>query len=178
MGARLLVYCLCELYHMGEFHAVDDVVLLGAPVTTEARKWQKVRAVASGRVVNGYLGKDWVLAFLYRYLESDPEVMSHRQTPCNFSECLIGGRGRLLNCNWATPTERKHAERAKGTSGRNVNLDGLGIQGHHDYPNHIADILAKLRVGERHPEVLSQALIFMLRCQSWHMDRAWICKMF
>ena len=33
----------CELYHMGEFHAVDDVVLLGAPVTTEARKWQKVQ---------------------------------------------------------------------------------------------------------------------------------------
>ncbi|CAE7235226.1 TMCO4, partial [Symbiodinium necroappetens] len=129
MGARLLVYCLCELYHMGEFHAVDDVVLLGAPVTTEARKWQKVRAVASGRVVNGYLGKDWVLAFLYRYLEWGLSV-------AGLSQVQVPGV-------------------------ENVNLDGLGIQGHHDYPNHIADILAKLRVGERHPEVLSQALIFM-----------------
>lgn len=125
MGARLLVYCLCELYHMGEFHAVDDVVLLGAPVTTEARKWQKVRAVASGRVVNGYLGKDWVLAFLYRYLEWGLSV-------AGLSQVQVPGV-------------------------ENVNLDGLGIQGHHDYPNHIADILAKLRVGERHPEVLSQA---------------------
>merc|ERR1719215_2241480 len=69
MGARLLVYCLCELYDMGEFNVVDDVVLLGTPVTTGAKKWQKVRAVASGRVLNGYLGSDWVLAFLYRYLE-------------------------------------------------------------------------------------------------------------
>ncbi|CAK9009863.1 unnamed protein product [Durusdinium trenchii] len=41
MGARLLVYCLCELYDMGELHVVDDVVLLGTPVTTEPAKWQK-----------------------------------------------------------------------------------------------------------------------------------------
>lgn len=69
MGARLLVYCLLELHRMGEFHVVDDVILLGAPVTTAAAQWRKVRRVASGRVVNGYLSNDWVLAFLYRYLE-------------------------------------------------------------------------------------------------------------
>jgi len=31
----------CELYDMGELHVVDDVVLLGTPVTTEPSKWQK-----------------------------------------------------------------------------------------------------------------------------------------
>eukprot|EP00930_Biecheleria_cincta_P002522 TRINITY_DN103532_c0_g1_i1.p1 TRINITY_DN103532_c0_g1~~TRINITY_DN103532_c0_g1_i1.p1 ORF type:complete len:941 (+),score=173.59 TRINITY_DN103532_c0_g1_i1:145-2967(+) len=69
MGARLLVYCLLELYEMEEFHVVYDVVLLGAPVSTQEEDWRKVRAVTSGRVVNGYLESDWILAFLYRYLE-------------------------------------------------------------------------------------------------------------
>lgn len=124
MGARLLVYCLCELYDMGELHVVDDVVLLGTPVTTEPSKWQKVRSVASGRVVNGFLGNDWVLAFLYRYLEWGVSV-------AGLSQVQVPGV-------------------------ENVNLDGLGIQGHHDYPRHIANILAKMRLGEQ-PPVTSQA---------------------
>lgn len=33
----------CELYDMGELHVVDDVVLLGTPVTTEPSKWQKAQ---------------------------------------------------------------------------------------------------------------------------------------
>lgn len=69
MGARVIFYCLRELYDMGEFHAVNDVVLLGAPVTTDRTKWSKARAVVSGRLVNCYFWKDWILAFLYRYLE-------------------------------------------------------------------------------------------------------------
>merc|ERR1719436_1299737 len=69
MGARLLFYCMLELHRMGEFHVVDDVVLLGTPASTRLVNWRKVRAVASGRVVNGYLRGDWALAFFYRYLE-------------------------------------------------------------------------------------------------------------
>merc|ERR1712232_253505 len=63
MGARLIFYCLLELYNLGEFHVVDDVVLVGAPVTTLPERWRKARAVASGRVINCYLPTDWVLAF-------------------------------------------------------------------------------------------------------------------
>lgn len=125
MGARLLVYCLCELYDMGELHVVDDVVLLGTPVTTEPSKWQKVRSVASGRVINGFLGNDWVLAFLYRYLEWGVSV-------AGLSQVQVSGV-------------------------ENVNLDGLGIQGHHDYPRHIANILAKMRMGEQQILRVSEA---------------------
>uniref|UniRef100_A0A7S2IA76 Uncharacterized protein n=1 Tax=Alexandrium andersonii TaxID=327968 RepID=A0A7S2IA76_9DINO len=102
---------------MGEFHAVDDVVLLGTPVTTRESKWQKVRAVVSGRVVNGYLGSDWVLAFLYRYLEWGLSV-------AGLSEVNVPGV-------------------------ENVDLSGIGIAGHHDYPRHILDIMARMRIGER-----------------------------
>jgi len=69
MGARLIFYCLLELYRMGEFHAVYDVVLLGAPVTTKSSDWKCARSVVANRIVNCYLQRDWVLAFFYRYLE-------------------------------------------------------------------------------------------------------------
>ena len=35
---------------MGELHVVDDVVLLGTPVTTEPAKWQKVRTMMPASV--------------------------------------------------------------------------------------------------------------------------------
>eukprot|EP00928_Gymnodinium_smaydae_P053428 TRINITY_DN37419_c0_g1_i1.p1 TRINITY_DN37419_c0_g1~~TRINITY_DN37419_c0_g1_i1.p1 ORF type:complete len:890 (-),score=139.08 TRINITY_DN37419_c0_g1_i1:69-2699(-) len=69
MGARLIFYCLNELYQMGELNAVDDVVLFATPVTTLAPEWKQARTVVSGRLINAYLPSDWVLAFLYRYLE-------------------------------------------------------------------------------------------------------------
>jgi len=31
----------------------------------------------------------------------------------------------------------------------NVNLTGLGITGHTDYPNHMSDIFARMHIGER-----------------------------
>merc|ERR1712048_1493789 len=112
MGARLLVYCLKELYQMQEFHVVDDVILLGTPVNTNPVKWPMVRAVASGRVINGHLSSDWVLAFLYRYMEWGASVAG------------------------LAPVDVPGVE--------NCDLGGLGIQGHHDYPNHITDIFTKM----------------------------------
>jgi len=48
MGARLILYCMLELYKLGEFNVVDDVILLGTPSSTRASKWRKVRAAAWG----------------------------------------------------------------------------------------------------------------------------------
>merc|ERR1719215_657889 len=69
MGARVIMYCLQELFALKEFHVVDDVILMGAPVTTRGGKWARARTVVSGRLINCYMWKDWILAFLYRYLE-------------------------------------------------------------------------------------------------------------
>lgn len=69
MGARAIFYCLMELYSMGEFNVVDDVVLMGTPVSRKTAEWQRARAVVSGRLVNCFWRHDWVLAFCYRYLE-------------------------------------------------------------------------------------------------------------
>lgn len=121
MGARLIFYCLLELHTMGEFHAVDDVILLGTPVTTAVSSWKMARSVVSGRLVNGYLAHDWLLAFLYRYLEWGISV-------AGLSEVGVPGV-------------------------ENVDLEGLGIKSHEDYPNHMLDILSRVRAGERSPNL-------------------------
>ena len=90
-----------------------------------------MRAVVSGRVVNGFLGNDWargqvvglkrclqVLAFLYRYLE-----------------WLSSKVFRVLEVRWGVSVAGLSQVQVPGVE--NVNLDGLGIQGHHDYPRHI-----------------------------------------
>jgi hypothetical protein len=45
---------------------VFDVILLGAPITDDARRWRAVRRVVCGRLVNGYVASDWLLGLLYR----------------------------------------------------------------------------------------------------------------
>lgn len=81
-GARLIFYCLQELYEMGAFHVVHDVVLLGTPVATKKDKWERARAVVSGRLVNGYLPRDWVLGFFFRYLEWGITVAGLSEVVC------------------------------------------------------------------------------------------------
>jgi len=69
MGARLIFMCLLELYRMGEFNVVSDVVLVAVPEDAKPKRWRRARAVVTGRLINVYAKSDWVLAILYRYLE-------------------------------------------------------------------------------------------------------------
>merc|ERR1712070_517091 len=72
-----------QLHSRGLFHIVADVVLMGGPLSTtwtdyagarrvltsKKQRWERARAVVSGRFVNCFSRKDWVLAALYRYME-------------------------------------------------------------------------------------------------------------
>eukprot|EP00928_Gymnodinium_smaydae_P071289 TRINITY_DN54915_c0_g1_i1.p1 TRINITY_DN54915_c0_g1~~TRINITY_DN54915_c0_g1_i1.p1 ORF type:complete len:1035 (+),score=195.15 TRINITY_DN54915_c0_g1_i1:56-3160(+) len=128
MGARMLFYCCLELFQMEEFDVVQDVIFLGMPVTTRASKWRQVRAVTAGRVVNAFLPSDWMLGFLYRYLEWG---------------ITVAGLSKVL---------------APGVE--NVDLSGLGIEGHSDYVDHLPDIMAKVRLGDRLPPSHDEHIIF------------------
>ncbi|KAL7275055.1 hypothetical protein RUND412_002021 [Rhizina undulata] len=66
LGARVIYFCLLELAKRGAFGLVENVVLMGAPTPTSGKDWKAIRAVVSGRVVNVFSDKDYVLAFLYR----------------------------------------------------------------------------------------------------------------
>jgi hypothetical protein len=45
---------------------VENVVLIGAPVTCETGAWKNARKMVSKRLINAYSSKDWALRFLYR----------------------------------------------------------------------------------------------------------------
>ena len=45
---------------------MQHVVLLGAPISTEAASWEHARSVVSGFLVNGYNRGDWILPFAFR----------------------------------------------------------------------------------------------------------------
>jgi hypothetical protein len=50
--------------------AVETVVFLGAPIATNARTWNLIRALVPGRIVNVYSRHDWVSRYVFRTLVS------------------------------------------------------------------------------------------------------------
>ncbi|GMF18308.1 unnamed protein product [Phytophthora lilii] len=71
MGARLIFSCLKELAKSDSLDEacgiVENAVLLGSPVPMARDDWAKARSVVSGRLINGYSDKDWMLGVMYRY---------------------------------------------------------------------------------------------------------------
>lgn len=55
-------------------HLVQDVFLFGSPVPADASSWSSIRRVVSGRLVNGYTSKDYVLAVLSRASDANWNV--------------------------------------------------------------------------------------------------------
>ncbi|CAN2388022.1 transmembrane and coiled-coil [Pristimantis euphronides] len=67
LGARVIYFCLQELaQEAGAEGIIEDVVLLGAPVEGDVKKWKPLTRVVSGRIINGYCRGDWLLSFVYR----------------------------------------------------------------------------------------------------------------
>lgn len=71
MGARLIFSCLKELAKSDLIDEacgiVENAILLGSPVPTARDDWANARRVVSGRFINGYSEKDWMLGIMYRY---------------------------------------------------------------------------------------------------------------
>lgn len=67
LGARVIYYCLQEMARRkGSSGIIEDVILLGAPVSGSAKDWQPFAKVVAGKIINGYCRSDWLLKFLYR----------------------------------------------------------------------------------------------------------------
>ncbi|XP_045204064.2 transmembrane and coiled-coil domain-containing protein 4-like isoform X2 [Mercenaria mercenaria] len=67
LGSRVIFSCLEELAkRKGGEGLIEDVVLLGAPVSGDPKNWRPLIKVIGGKIVNGYARGDWLLKFLYR----------------------------------------------------------------------------------------------------------------
>ncbi|RYO76313.1 hypothetical protein DL766_009628 [Monosporascus sp. MC13-8B] len=66
LGAKVIYVCLKQLAQRQAFGLVENAILLGAPTPSSSADWRRVRSVVSGRVVNAYSTKDYILGFLYR----------------------------------------------------------------------------------------------------------------
>ncbi|KAM3579510.1 hypothetical protein VKS41_007967 [Umbelopsis sp. WA50703] len=75
VGTLVITECLKELANRGQNGIVDNVILLGAPVSgANPETWNKMCSVVSGRFVNCYSPNDWVLATVFRLHSMSTEV--------------------------------------------------------------------------------------------------------
>ncbi|EEF52664.1 conserved hypothetical protein [Ricinus communis] len=68
LGARVIFKCLqCLAETQGDNGGiVERVVLLGAPISINNEKWEDVRKMVSGRLINAYSTNDWTLGIAFR----------------------------------------------------------------------------------------------------------------
>ncbi|XP_071146143.1 transmembrane and coiled-coil domain-containing protein 4-like isoform X1 [Mytilus edulis] len=67
LGARVIFHCLEEMAKRKCCEGIiEDVILLGAPVTGDEKSWKTLGKVVAGKIINGYSKADWMLKFLYR----------------------------------------------------------------------------------------------------------------
>ncbi|ANB14051.1 hypothetical protein AWJ20_5007 [Sugiyamaella lignohabitans] len=120
LGARVIYSCLVELARRGAFGLVEDVFIFGAPVVVKRSQFLLARSVVSGRFLNGYSRKDWILGYLFRAtsgglgrvaglapIENVPTIENYDNT-----ELVDGHMGYrkaipklLRNCGWEVLSE-------------------------------------------------------------------------
>ena len=66
LGARAIYACLMCLAEKRAFGLVENAVMIGTPAPSEPMAWCAMKSVVSGRLVNVYSEKDYILGFLYR----------------------------------------------------------------------------------------------------------------
>ncbi|CAG0882904.1 unnamed protein product [Darwinula stevensoni] len=67
LGARVIFHCLQEMSKSKRSEGiVQDVIILGGPLSGSKKDWEAVSRVVAGRIINGFCRGDWLLKFLYR----------------------------------------------------------------------------------------------------------------
>lgn len=84
LGAKAIFCCLQLLASSGHHGAIEDVYLVGGPMSASDHKaWRQARSVVSGRFVNGFASRDAVLGIIYR--------ATHLDTPAGLSPVCLPG---------------------------------------------------------------------------------------
>ncbi|KAH3681029.1 hypothetical protein WICMUC_000010 [Wickerhamomyces mucosus] len=66
LGSRMIYSCLLELSKRGAYGLVENVFIFGSPIVISNEELLLARSAVSGKFVNGFSKKDWILGYLYR----------------------------------------------------------------------------------------------------------------
>ncbi|PVV04439.1 hypothetical protein BB560_001064 [Smittium megazygosporum] len=66
LGTVCIFNTLIELAKLDAFGIIEDVILLGAPISASDNEWRLATSVVGGRFINCYSSRDWVLKLMYR----------------------------------------------------------------------------------------------------------------
>ncbi len=66
LGSRVIYSCLLALARRKAFGLVENVVMIGSAVPSDAEAWRAMRSVVTGRLINVYSSQDYILAVMYR----------------------------------------------------------------------------------------------------------------
>ncbi|QLQ79316.1 hypothetical protein HG537_0B06640 [Torulaspora globosa] len=66
LGSRVIFSCLVELSRKKALGLVENVFIFGTPVVKKKEHLVMARSAVSGRFVNAFSGRDWMLAYLFR----------------------------------------------------------------------------------------------------------------
>eukprot|EP01083_Nonionella_stella_P296452 1007117_1 len=75
---------------------IENVVILGGPLSCNAEQWKGIRKIVSDRIINCYSVNDWVLKFVYRTATATQSVAGLMPIQCdgvenvNLSGCIDG----------------------------------------------------------------------------------------
>ncbi|KAM3719193.1 putative membrane protein [Dirofilaria immitis] len=120
LGARVIFHCLMTMIKQSTFFGiVNDVVLLGAPVSASPTQWQQISQVVGGRIINGYCDSDWLLRFIYRTMSVQFTIAGTGPVTCKMEKKIV-----------------------------NFNLSHL-IKGHLDYSRKLTEILEAVGIRVR-----------------------------
>ncbi|QIW98077.1 hypothetical protein AMS68_003595 [Peltaster fructicola] len=86
LGAKVISVCLQRLAERKAFGLVESVVLIGTPTASDSVNWRAMRAVVTGRVVNVYSTKDYILGFC-----TEAAVSSSAWRVCNPLKVFLAG---------------------------------------------------------------------------------------
>ena len=66
LGARVIYAAMLELAAQNAFGLIENIVLIGTPAPSDSESWTKLKSVVSGRIVNVYSTRDYILGLIYR----------------------------------------------------------------------------------------------------------------
>lgn len=77
LGAAVIMSCLQDLANHGEKY-IHNTILMGGAASVSSQDWKNCKHAVSGRLINLYSKKDWVISVCYRITRFQKAIGSYK----------------------------------------------------------------------------------------------------